>query len=286
MSRLHDASELNGRKHEFHAEAEVLSGELHLPLRQKIEPQTTAHLYSKGGYISEHSEPYRLEGVVSFNKAYSQVAGNRSTKEGHGWATLTTTVVEQLNVLEILTADRVVGQIIVDHPAEGYVPQISFLGTRYENLRIAGHPLDVELYLRLLGDKPAEDGAYSTHGPVVERVREQYGAILGRQDLPAKVRDEYNQLSSTLGASESFKCSLVKRITGSFPGTVFGHILIIPDFGTVSLADVTVTHEDYNQRGVPKKTTVGLTMLGLKLGCAIDGILPIGSGNSNGTTHP
>ena len=61
-------------------------------------------------------------------------------KPGHGWATLTTVVVDDLNVLEVLTADRVVGQIITDYPLEGYVPAVSFLGTRFDNLRIAGHP--------------------------------------------------------------------------------------------------------------------------------------------------
>jgi len=62
-------------------------------------------------------------------------------------------------VLDVLTADRVVGQIITEHPLVGYVPIISFLGTRFENLRIAGHPVELDLDLNILGDKPARPTA-------------------------------------------------------------------------------------------------------------------------------
>ncbi len=58
--------------------------------------------------------------------AYTQVAGNRSTKSGQGWTTLTTSVIEGLNVLDVVTADRVVGQTITEHPLEGYVPSDQF----------------------------------------------------------------------------------------------------------------------------------------------------------------
>jgi hypothetical protein len=62
--------------------------------------------------------------------------------------------------------------------------------------------------------------------------------------------------------------------------------LKIPDFGTVELAKLKITHEDYNGNGIPELTTVDLTMLDLTLGCAIDGNVPIGSGSSNGRTRP
>jgi hypothetical protein len=286
MARVHDAIEINGRKHDFHAEARILSGHLHMPLMQKIEPQTEAHLYPKGGYIAEHADLFRVEGVISFNRAYTQVAGNRGRKAGHGWATLTTTVVEGLNVLEILTCDRVVGQIITEHPQVGYVPHISFLGTRFENLKIAGHPVKVDVDLNVIGAKPSGDAGYAKHPSLVTRVKKQYANIHEREDAPAELRAAYNQLSSTLETSETIECSLVHHVTGSFPGIAFGNILKIPDFGTVELAKLKITHEDYNGNGIPELTTVDLTMLDLTLGCAIDGNVPIGSGSSNGRTRP
>jgi hypothetical protein len=145
---------VNGRTHDYHAEATILSGHLRLPLAEEIRPQALANLPKEGGYFSQRAEAYRLESVISFRSAYTQVAGNRSTKAGQGWTTLTTTAIEGLNVLDVVTADRIVGQTITEHPLEGYVPTVSFLGTRFENLRIAGHPVDLDLDLDILGAKP------------------------------------------------------------------------------------------------------------------------------------
>src|ERR1700761_2573710 len=92
------------REHRYHAEATVLTGNLYHPLVQEIKPQTNVKLTEHGGYLSEHSEPYRLEGVIAFDRAYTQAAGNRDQKPGHGWSTLVTSVVEGLNVLEVVTA--------------------------------------------------------------------------------------------------------------------------------------------------------------------------------------
>src|SRR5581483_393788 len=156
-------SEVNRRTHRYHADATILSGHLRLPLVQKIEPQAHAHLKEEGGYLAERAENYRLESVMSFRNAYTHVAGNQSTKPGQGWTTISTTVVEGLNVLEIVTADRIVGQTITEHPLVGYVPTVSFLGSRFENLRIAGHPVEVDFDPLILGTKPENDGPYTRH---------------------------------------------------------------------------------------------------------------------------
>src|SRR5215469_11907277 len=105
-------SEVNGRTHNYHAEATILSGHLQLPLVQKIEPQAHSQLKVEGGYLSERAKEFRIESVLSFRSGYTHVAGNRSLKPDEGWTTLTTTVIEGLNVLDVVTADRVVGQII------------------------------------------------------------------------------------------------------------------------------------------------------------------------------
>ena len=280
-------SETNGRTHTYHAEATVLEGHLRLPLTQEIKPQAHAKLPDEGGYIAQRAENYRLEGVISFRSAYTQVAGNRDVKPGHGWATLTTTAIEGLNVLDVLTADRVVGQIITGHPLVGYVPSISFLGTRFENPRIAGHPVELNLDLDLFGAKPANDAAYTLDPAVVGRVSRQYDRIREHQDLPADLLERYNRLSSTLGSREAVKCSLVNHAAGAYPGLCFGHVITIPDFGKIILAKLTLTHEDFKQEtGVPEKTTVRLTMIDLQLGCAIAGSVLIGTLSTNGGTKP
>jgi len=280
-------SETNGRTHTYHAEASVLEGHLRLPLVQEIKAQAHAKLSDEGGYIAQHSENYRLEAVISFRSAYTQVSGNRDVKPGHGWATLTTTVVEGLNVLDVLTADRVVGQIITEHPLVGYVPSVSFLGTRFENLRIAGHPVDLDLDLDILGSGPENDAPYTTDPAVLGHISSQYKRIRDSRDVPAELGERYNRLASTLGTPEAVECSLVNRAAGSYPGLSFGHVITVPNFGRITLAKLKVKHEDFKPgTGVPEKTTLHLTMIGLKLGCAIEGGGGVGNLSTNGGTRP
>jgi hypothetical protein len=281
------ADEVKGRTHHYYAQATVLSGYLRLPLVQEVRAQARITLPDSGGYISQHSENFRLEGVLSYRSAYTQVAGNRSTKPGQGWSTLTTSVVEGLNVLDVVTADRVVGQTITEHPLDGYVPSVNFLGTRFENLRIAGHPVTLEMNLNVLGGKPANDVSYAHDPGVTERVAGQHKNVLGRNDLPADLRERYNRLSSNLRGAETVECSLVNQATGNFPGRSYGHIIAIPDFGKVVLGKLTVTTEAV-KGGAPTatKTTVKLTMIDLELGCVVDGGISIVGGDTNGGTLP
>ena len=280
-------SDTNGRTHEYHAEATILEGHLELPLVQEIKPQAHAKLPGDGGYLAQRAKDYRLESVASFRSAHTQVAGNRDPKPGHGWATLCTTVIEGLNVLDVLTADRVVGQIITEHPLVGYVPIISFLGTRFENLRIAGHPVELDLDLNILGDKPASDGAYTADSALLERVSAQYSHVRDNQQLPPEVHERYNQLASSLGAPEAVECSLVNRASGGYPGLSFGHVIHVPHFGQITLAKVNLHHEDFDKAtGAPRTTTLKLTMVDMKLGCAIAGGMGVGVGSSNGSSRP
>jgi hypothetical protein len=273
------------RTHKYDAETMVLSGHLVLPVSQKIEPQAHTKLPENGGYFSQRLDGYRLESVISFRSAYSHVSGNKSNKPGGGWNTLTTTVVEGLNVLEVLTADRVVGQTITEHPLEGYMPSISFLGTRFENLRIAGYPVKMEFDYDIFGPRPINDLPYVKDAGVVSRVSRQYDRILRNKNLPAALQERYNQLSSTLGGSEEVECSLVNRVAGLFPGSIFGNVITVPGFGTITLAKLTVKHEDPHEKSkVPRKTTFTLIMIDLKLGCVIEGEIPIGGGTTNGGT--
>jgi hypothetical protein len=274
---------MSERVHKFHAEATALGGHLKLPLVQEIRPQAHVKLPSEGGYISQRAENYKLEAVISFRAAYTHVAGNRSLKGSGGFTTLTTTAIEGLNVMDVLTADRVVGQIITDHPIDGLVPTVSFLGTRFENLRIAGHLVEVDFNPDILGPKPANDAPYTSDAEFLARVARQYERIRGHKQLPEALAERYNRLSSTLGSREAVECSLVNQASGSYPGPSFGHVIKIPHFGTITLGKLTLKHEDHHEEtGVPKKTTVQLTMIDLELGCVVHGNVPVGDGNSNG----
>jgi hypothetical protein len=274
---------MSERVHRYHADATALGGHLRLPLVQEIKPQAHSKLPYEGGYISQRAENYKLEAVISFRAAYTHVAGNRSEKPEEGFTTLVTTAIEGLNVMDVLTADRVVGQIITDHPMDGYVPTVSFLGTRFENLRIAGHLVEVDFNHDIIGPKPADDAPYTKNEGFLGRVSRQYDLIREHQYLPEELAKHYNRLSSILGSQEAVECSLVNQAAGPFPGRCFGHVITIPHFGTITLGKLTLRHEDCQAKGIAtSKTTVSLTMIDLKLGCAVAGNVPIGNGNSNG----
>lgn len=281
-------STINDRTHTFHAHATAISGDLRLPVAQSIVPQTHTTLPEEGGYFSQRAEQYRLEGLISIDASRTHTTGNRSSKPGQGWTTLTTTVVEGLNVMEVVTADRIVGQTIIEHPLEGYVPRVSFLGTRFENLRIAGNPIEIEYDFDVLGPKPDNDEHYVMNTAVAARLSGAFDHLKGRETLPTDVRERYNRLSSTLGTPQKeFECSLVKKVTGTFPGVSLGPLVVIPDFGAFVLGRIVVKHEDYKSgSNTPKKTTITLTMIDFHFGCAMDGSAGTGVGSSNGGTLP
>jgi len=275
------------RYHEYYAEAVALSGSLRLPLIQEVCPPTFVKLNERGGYLSQHAENYRLGGAVSFRSAYTQVAGNPSDKAGHGWNTLTTAVVEGLNVLDIVTADRIVCQISTDHPLVGYVPAVTFLGTRFENLRIAGHTLKVDLDLNLLGDKPKNDGSYTSNRDFIKRIAAQRDHIQGQKNLPTEISTRYNRLPAISAKQGKIECSLVNQTEGGFTGRCFGNALDVPHFGKIYLATLLLEQEDFDSStGSPKKTTITLNMIEMAMGCVGGGGIVGGGGKTNGGTVP
>jgi len=274
------------REHIYYAQAVSLEGTLRLPFAQEIQPQNPVLLSEKGGYLHNHSEKFRLQGVISFKSAYTQVAGNLDEKPDHGWSTLSTSVLEGLNVMDVVTADRIVCQITTDHPIEGHVPTVSFLGTRFENLRIAGHPVKLDFNANIVGQKPLNDAAYTTDAGFLDRVTQQYEHIRRQKNLPAEIAKRYNQLPSAAANRESIECSLVNQVEGSFPGYSFGHMIDIPHFGKIYLATLRLEHSGFHaQTGVPKKTELSLTMIRLEMGCPGSGGVSGGSGKTNGVTN-
>jgi len=177
------------RKHYYFAEANVVNATLQTPLQAEVRPQAFLKLPDSGGNFSERAENFRFEGVISFGSAYTQAAGYESDKPDGGWVTLVTSVVEKLNVLDVVTVDRVVAQISVEHPLQGYVPRVTFLGTRFENLQVAGQRIEPKLNLGFCGPKPGGDKLYLEDPGFRGRVEEQHKRMAGAS---AAVRAQYS----------------------------------------------------------------------------------------------
>ena len=259
------ASMIGSRTHTFHADASAFGGHIEQPFEKVIAAQAPLTLSPDGGYASAHAENFKIEGLFSFKTAYTQVSGIVSRKRP-GWTTLATAVIEGLNISEILTVDRIVAQIITEHPAEvgKYAPSVNFVGTRFDNLRIGSCRVDIDLELDLCKpEKPDQ------HGYPEKHTMEDPGFL-----QRVKAAGQYNS-----GGSEKaqVQCSLFEKATikGKLPGTLQGNVFTIPGFGKAALAELIVDANSYH-----------LSMLRLQLGSPTTGGISIGNIIGNGTTEP
>ncbi|MGA9978252.1 MAG: hypothetical protein WBQ08_06425 [Candidatus Sulfotelmatobacter sp.] len=272
-----------GPVHNYYAEANVLSADLKQPLKEKIPPRVQVKLPANGRYQFKKANSFHFEGIISYQSAYAQVAGHPSSKSD-GFATLATAVVEGLNVLDVVTADRVVAQISTVHPVfgTGQVPSVTFLGTRFENLRIGGHKVEVEQTLDILGPKPAGDKSYFEDAGVQSRISLQYDKIATAEGHPEFAAAAYPKGRSGVIGSGELQCSLVSGVTGA-PGTSFGHVIDVPHFGKIFLAELRVTREpSKNPKSEADKYRFRLTMIRLEMGCLAQGSACVTALDSNG----
>jgi hypothetical protein len=256
------------RVHYYHADACAFGGFFETPIEHNLVPQAPMSLSPSGGYGSARSENFRLEGVMSYKSASTQVSGHLSKKAGHGWVTLVTASLEGLNVLDVITADRLTAQISTEHPLEGDNPKVTFLGTTFENLKVAGCPIDVTLDFDICDQ--GNGSAYPSEPCInsdqfLRKVEEQYQHMNNPKDLPGwaknrsipdwiKARYTWNDAQADSG---SVLCSIVKEANGKFPGTPYGNVFEVPEFGRIFLGELMVDCKTYR-----------LTMLRLELGCS------------------
>jgi hypothetical protein len=274
-------------EHFYDAEAYVFSTELEEPIRRTIDKQAFVELPESGGYRFERAEPLRVEGIVSHRGGYTQVAGHRGS-HGHDANTLATAALEGVNVLDVLTADRVVAQIITEHPLNGHVPSVSFLGTRFENLRIGGEKIELEPHLEILAPQSDGDQSYFSDGGVFSRIAHQYANIKRMAGLPKWASDQFNWDPAEAQRQNEMNCSLVNSVSGS-PGKTFGHVIELPHFGKIFLGELTVKREPANDgprlelsRPEEYKYRFQLTMIRLELGSPARGRMRIIKCDSNG----
>jgi hypothetical protein len=257
----------SNRVHYYHADACAFGGFFETPIEHNIAPQAPMSLSPAGGYGSARAENFRLEGLMSYKSASTQVSGHLSRKDGHGWVTLVTASVEGLNVMDIVTADRLTAQIATEHPLEGDYPKVNFLGTSFEGLKISGCPITVTPDFDICDQG---NGSDYPEGPCVDsdeflrKVKGQYQQMGNAKNIPDWARsraipdwlkaryswsDEGSDNGSVLG-------SIVKTASGEFPGTPYGNVFEVPEFGRIFLGELLV---DCN--------TFRLTMLRLEMGC-------------------
>ena len=134
----------------YRVKAGIIGGRFKRPFDDELRPragkeerfQVTVSGATK--FDSTEVSDFHLRSVVRFARAYAYVTGNQDDEGRH--QTLATTVIEGLNVGEVVTADRVVARLESTYPAaprSGAEVEADFIGilvagSRFENLRILG----------------------------------------------------------------------------------------------------------------------------------------------------
>src|SRR5260370_10218698 len=275
------------RHFHYHASAHALSGELTRPVQRVIEVQAGISLPSTGGVGSSHVENFRVDEVVSFKRGYSHVAGSvkeENDKKTH--TTYATATVEGLNILDVVTADRVVERLRAsfdEPPTEKPGPdegKVRVVGSKFETLSIAGYQVDVELDHELLS---LELGTFAA---VRDSFRARGRKLRQLADETLKARGVNKALPELLAPEGVLLCSIVKEVHFKEPGfckphedkdkkkfippgvqPIGRHAYHVVDFGDVFLAEVLCQHG--------RKT---LTMVRVELGSPNGGRLPVAEG--------
>src|ERR1051326_724592 len=182
-------------QHMYQASAYSVSAEFERPKKHSMAPQASVVLAGHGGHGSSRASTYNVDGLISFKNAYSEVGGSFDDCHGlhttHAWS-----VVEGLNVADMLTADRVVSRMAVYHsPTKGVEATYDITGSYFENLRIAGHPVEVKLATHVFHNHDTYSKVAKAH-QARETDKWLVGSKLAQLDSKklAKLQDEYHAL--------------------------------------------------------------------------------------------
>lgn len=291
--------------HDYHAEARVLSGHLKRPIEQQIEEIAKLNLHDRrGGHFTRVNELTSIEGLLSFTKGKTRVSGSRSLKH-NGWVTVSASILEGLNSFEVITADRIVAQVSTDHPHRGgHYPDVSFLGTQFNNLSVSGFPVSLTFNFGICGKRPAENRSYLRDSGFLTGIKQQTSKIANASGLPKDLKARYDERLETVDQlleicrkgkweddEPQIVCSLVESIGEiPIPGvTSYGNVLVIPEFGAVSLAEIVVGEKNYPEDPDPdSRPSVYFRMTGIEMemGCVGDGTASAATVMANGHHKP
>lgn len=249
----------------YNAEAVGASGHITLPFTETIPIQAGIALPLTGGHGSHVVEDFRYRDIVSIHRIETRVVGSYSTKDqAHGTVAMST--LEGLNVMDMVTCDRVVSRITTKHPDSGAEASILPLGSEFENLRIAGISVSPELAVDLFCEHDT-----------LEKLNRSYSG-------EEKFRGELNKLlmvpatgnTIPLSRSGTVGCSLIRDFGKLGGGLVFqdGGIWV-PQFGMVYLGEMFISS------GLRK-----LSMLRIELGCAVEGCFSGSGSTGNSSGYP
>jgi hypothetical protein len=259
------------------------------PAPQLIPSQASASLSHMGGYGSDHVQNFEAKGIISFRSAFVEVAGSYDeTSKSH--TTVASAVIEGLNIMGMVTADRIVARLSSRHPKGTEIedqkkpadqrhldePDISPVGSYFENLRIAGCPIDVHVATREFHNNGTYSGAKDATDLQPWLLLNQLKPV---QEKHTSLISFRNGVENLLGSHGILPCSLAnidpKQCGNQHGLETFGSVILVPGFGVIHLAELLI--QRHSRR---------LNMLRINLGSPIQGSIAAADTFSNGTTSP
>lgn len=236
----------------FHALAHALAGEFRHPLWAVIPARASGTLSTIGGHTVVEERAFHFQDFVCFKSAHTFLSGKRRRDET--FVTHASAVVKGLNILGVVTVDRIVARLTSVHSPKEPEGHIVAEDSRFEGLRINGQELRVTLRHDLLVKcKTFSDLAKGIAGD------KKSGKIM-------EINDD----------RKVALCSLVEKIEPRLPGVdPKQHVIEVKNFGKIFLAEVFAT--------TGART---LTMLRLELGSPHVAEITAAEATTNGQPSP
>jgi hypothetical protein len=267
----------NSKRYIFQGDAIGASGQLYHPFHDIISVQAASALSADGGFSTARVDGFRYKEIFSFASAYTQITGS----EPHTgvFESLSLSVVEKLNILGVITCDRVVARVTTKYPGdrgEGAAPPpetcIVPRGSYFEGLRIGNEFFEsVEI-----SDYLCQPEYACWSGLLKALESNEKRALLQSLSLPAPGPNGKPAPLLYEGKAPGmlgFGIALRKPKNESELGEPLR--IEVPQFGTVHLGEF-FCYPDSRQ----------LTMLRVELGCPVGGGLSVAIGGGGGTPYP
>ena len=282
---------MQARRFMYQAHGTVLGGAITQPFQEELEGQPATSLPGIGGFSSAKTDKYSLRDIVSYKSAHTYTSGTRTADGVHH--TSVTSVIQGLNILHVITADAIIGRLSAKH-AESGEPDIIPLGSVFDNLKIAGQAVHVDLdhdrfaqnrtfgsLDKLYDSKSGKSTSQSTsRSKDAPKIRYQWG--LPGDNIPSDLEEGMlvpPGADCRRSANGMLHTSMVKTVRPvavasgkSAEEPTYGHAIHIPHVGNLYLAEISVS-------GDSKR----LCMLRLELGCPVVGNITAADVKANGS---
>lgn len=262
----------------YHASVVGASGHITQPFNEIIPIQASLALPESGGFGTADVKRFNFQNILTFESASATVAGSYSTRD-NSYDAVATVTITGLSVLGMVTAARTVARMASSHPADpekGH--SITPLGSYFEDLRIAGHPVELDLATDTFTRFDSDEKLRRAYRENEDGFRDEFDrlTLVARGDVPEFLRKYFpcagrgRSIEETRGV---ISCSLVRGIRG-LPRSLepVGHVIYIPGFGIVRLAELKMTSTDRR-----------ISMVEIDLGSTPSGKVAIGGAAGNGS---